>query len=91
MRLIKKTEKPVIKNKEITEEPIQQNLQIDPPDIPEIKTDEKPELNIANQEINYVPDYISVRDNPLVQSVGNSGWQVSDIWRDLRVDSFCDW
>ncbi|MBD2303499.1 hypothetical protein H6G80_32410 [Nostoc sp. FACHB-87] len=27
---------------------------------------------------------------PLFQSVGNSGWQVSEIWRDLRVDGFCD-
>ncbi|MDM9580073.1 MULTISPECIES: hypothetical protein [unclassified Nostoc] len=36
-----------------------------------------------------VPDYIPLLDNPPVQSVGNSGWQVSDVWRDLRVDDFC--
>ncbi|MBD2536563.1 hypothetical protein H6G97_47780 [Nostoc flagelliforme FACHB-838] len=36
-----------------------------------------------------VPDYISLLDNPPVQSVGNSGWQVSDVWRDIRVDDFC--
>jgi hypothetical protein len=35
-----------------------------------------------------VPDYIPLLDNPPVQSVGNSGWQISDVWRDLRVDSF---
>ncbi|BDI20510.1 hypothetical protein ANSO36C_63120 (plasmid) [Nostoc cf. commune SO-36] len=35
-----------------------------------------------------VPDYIPFLDNPPVQSVGNSGWQISDVWRDLRVDSF---
>jgi hypothetical protein len=35
-----------------------------------------------------VPDYIPLLDNPSVQSVGNSGWQVSDVWRDLRVDSY---
>ncbi|MFN6455442.1 MAG: hypothetical protein RM022_025040 [Nostoc sp. EfeVER01] len=26
-----------------------------------------------------VPDYIPLLDNPPVQSVGNSGWQVSDV------------
>ena len=36
-----------------------------------------------------VPDYIPLLDNPPVQSVGNSGWQISDVWRDLRVDDFC--
>ncbi|RCJ30341.1 hypothetical protein A6769_33725 [Nostoc punctiforme NIES-2108] len=36
-----------------------------------------------------VPDYIPFLDNPPVQSVGNSGWQISDVWRDLRVDDFC--
>ncbi len=36
-----------------------------------------------------VPDYIPFLDNPPVQSVGNSGWQISDIWRDIRVDDFC--
>ncbi|MEH2107441.1 hypothetical protein [Nostoc sp.] len=36
-----------------------------------------------------VPDYIPFLDNPPVQSVGNSGWQVSDVWRDIRVDDFC--
>ncbi|MBD2248650.1 hypothetical protein [Nostoc sp. FACHB-888] len=37
-----------------------------------------------------VPDYIPFLDNPPVQSVGNSGWQVSDVWRDIRVDDFCN-
>ncbi|MBN3869691.1 hypothetical protein [Nostoc sp. JL33] len=36
-----------------------------------------------------IPDYIPFFDNPPVQSVGNSGWQISDIWRDIRVDDFC--
>lgn len=36
-----------------------------------------------------VPKYIHSRDYPIVQSVGNSGWQVSDIWKDVRVDNFC--
>ena len=37
-----------------------------------------------------VPDYVPFLDNPPVQSVGNSGWQVSDVWRDIRVDDFCN-
>jgi hypothetical protein len=37
-----------------------------------------------------VPDYIPLLDNPPVQSVGKSGWQISDIWRDIRVDDFCN-
>lgn len=89
MRLIKKTEKPIIKSKEITEEVTQPNLQADTSNISDLKTDEKP-LNIDNQEISYVPNYTPEYDYPLVQSVGNSGWQVSDIWRDLRVDDFCN-
>ncbi|ODG99865.1 hypothetical protein A4S05_36060 [Nostoc sp. KVJ20] len=36
-----------------------------------------------------IPDYVPFLDNPPVQSVGNSGWQVSDVWRDIRVDDFC--
>ncbi|MBD2730864.1 hypothetical protein H6G96_32245 [Nostoc sp. FACHB-892] len=35
------------------------------------------------------PNYIPLRGNPIVQSVGKSGWQISDIWRDIRVDDFC--
>ncbi|MGF1979810.1 MAG: hypothetical protein RMY30_030070 [Nostoc sp. CmiSLP01] len=89
MRLIKKTEKPIIKNKEITQEVTQPNLQADTSNIPESTIDEKT-LNMDKQEISYVPNYILGRDYPLVQSVGNSGWQVSDIWRDLRVDDFCN-
>ncbi|MBN3889660.1 MAG: hypothetical protein HWQ43_10960 [Nostoc sp. JL31] len=33
-------------------------------------------------------DYISEHYRPL-RSVGNSGWQPSDVWRELRVDNFC--
>ncbi|OYD87533.1 hypothetical protein CDG77_28910 [Nostoc sp. 'Peltigera membranacea cyanobiont' 213] len=33
-------------------------------------------------------DYTSEHYRPLI-SVGNSGWQPSDVWRELRVDDFC--
>ncbi|MEJ1929585.1 hypothetical protein WDZ92_04810, partial [Nostoc sp. NIES-2111] len=84
-----KTEKPIIKSKEIPQEVKQENLQTETSNISELKPEEK-SLNIDNQEISYVPNYIPAHDYPLIQSVGNSGWQVSDIWRDLRVDNFCD-
>ncbi|MBC1240998.1 hypothetical protein H6G94_32550 [Nostoc punctiforme FACHB-252] len=38
----------------------------------------------------YLTRYSPVQDYPILQSVGNSGWQASDIWRELRVDGFCD-
>ncbi|MFW9264730.1 hypothetical protein [Nostoc sp. CALU 546] len=47
----------------------------------------KPDDTVAISEPR-VRDYVPFLDNPPVQSVGNSGWQVSDVWRDLRVDSF---
>ncbi|WGV27935.1 hypothetical protein [Halotia branconii] len=31
---------------------------------------------------------IPLIDHPVVESVGNSGWEVSDIWKDIRLDSF---
>lgn len=34
------------------------------------------------------PDSIKEHYRPL-RSVGNSGWQPSDVWRELRVDDFC--
>ncbi|MDZ8262738.1 hypothetical protein [Nostoc sp. ChiQUE01b] len=52
---------------------------------PVVEVEEKSVITIEPR----VPDYIPLLDNPPVQSVGNSGWQVSDVWRDIRVDDFC--
>ncbi len=41
-----------------------------------------PPAYIEVPESAYIPEY---RQEP---SVDNSGWQVSDVWRDLRLDSF---
>ncbi|MBD2448644.1 hypothetical protein H6G76_16075 [Nostoc sp. FACHB-152] len=84
IRLIKKAEKLVLKKiKEIEEE----NLSIDELESQEIPVEEKPVFNIVEAiEANYIP----VRDNPVVLSIANSGWQVSEILRDIRVDAFCD-
>jgi hypothetical protein len=84
IRLIKKSEKLILKKiKQIEEE----NLSIDELESQEPIVEEKPVLNIVEaREANYIP----VRDNPVVLSIANSGWQVSEILRDIRVDGFCD-
>lgn len=62
-----------------------QNLQPDTVNSSAPVVDEQPAAILLPRE----PDYIPFLDNPPVQSVGNSGWQISDIWRDIRVDDFC--
>ncbi|MDZ7962657.1 MAG: hypothetical protein RMY34_33130 [Aulosira sp. DedQUE10] len=84
MKLIKKSEKLLLKKMEIMEEIEERNLQDDIIDAPESAALEQQVLNIENQE----PYYIPLRDNPVVQSVGNTGWQVSEIWKDIRLDNF---
>jgi hypothetical protein len=70
-----------IKNIEDEEETIKPENDTFSEAIPEPK-----QLILENQLSSYIP----ARDNPIVQSIGNSGWQVSDIWRDIRVDNFSD-
>jgi hypothetical protein len=86
IRLIKKSEKLVLKKIKMMEETEEQNQPLEPLDTPEPIIEEQKELYIDIREPNYIP----VRDNPVIQSAGNSGWQVSDIWRDIRVDNFCN-
>ncbi|MFQ4144424.1 hypothetical protein [Chlorogloeopsis sp. ULAP02] len=82
VQLIKVIEKPILKKEE---EPEQQNFSSDTINTQQPTVDAKQVLNDKYNE----PNYTSVRYYPLVQSVGNSGWQVSEIWRDIRIDSFC--
>ena len=84
IRLIKKSEKLILKKiKQIEEE----NLSMDDFESQEPTVEEKPVVNIVEaKEANYIP----VRDNPVVLSIANSGWQVSEILRDIRVDAFYD-
>ncbi|MBD2208243.1 hypothetical protein H6G33_38655 [Calothrix sp. FACHB-1219] len=60
------------------------NIQDDIIDAPESIALEKQVLDVESRE----PNYISWRDNPVVQSVCNTGWQVSEIWKDIRLDNF---
>ncbi|ULP71156.1 hypothetical protein BDGGKGIB_00779 [Nodularia sphaerocarpa UHCC 0038] len=85
MKLIKKSEKLLLDKIKLMEEAEEQGLKVDNPDIPEPEPIvEDYEEYLENGEINYIP----LRTHPIIQSVGNSGWQVSDIWKDVRVDNF---
>lgn len=87
MKLIKKSEKLLLDKIKSMEEAEEQNLSAD------LDTFSPSESLVAENQELYLdypePNYIPLRDNPIVQSVGNSGWQVSDIWKDVRVDTFC--
>jgi hypothetical protein len=83
MKLIKKSEK-LLQETKIVEETKGQNLQIDSLNIEEPSVENQPKPSLEYQEPNYIP----LRDNPIVHSVGKTGWQVSDIWKDIRLDSF---
>ncbi|WGV29104.1 hypothetical protein [Halotia branconii] len=83
MELIKKSQRPIIK-KPTTPEPLQQN----PVDEAQPITEQP--VATEDQAREYIPGYVPVFENPPVQSVSNSGWQVSDIWKDIRVDAFYD-
>lgn len=84
MKLIKNFEKPILKKTEITEELKEQHFQLDGINTEHSKVEEQQKLNLDNQRHNFIP----LRDRSIDQSVGNSGWQVSDIWKDIRLDGF---
>ncbi|MHC5863224.1 hypothetical protein [Nostoc sp.] len=86
-KIIKKSDKLTLKQMKLIEEAEDQLLleaNTDNSTAPVVELEEK-SVPISEPR---VPDYIPFIDNPPVQSVGNSGWQISDVWRDLRVDSF---
>lgn len=87
-QLLKKIEKPVRKKIEVIPPPedkiVQPEIQVPEPLVdPEPVVEPTPPAYIEVPESAYIPEYRPLR------SVGNSGWQVSDVWRDLRVDDFC--
>ncbi|WP_041234253.1 hypothetical protein [Cylindrospermum stagnale] len=84
MKLIKKSERLLQEAKTTIEEAKEQNFQPDIINVEEPAVEEQPELDVENKEPNYIP----VRDNPVTLSVGKTGWQVSDIWKDIRLDNF---
>ncbi|BAZ34034.1 hypothetical protein NIES4074_65480 (plasmid) [Cylindrospermum sp. NIES-4074] len=86
MKLIKKSEK-LLQETKITEEIKEPNLQTDTIDsinLEEWTVEEQSKPGTEHREPNYIP----MRDNPVVLSVGKTGWQISDIWKDIRLDNF---
>jgi hypothetical protein len=85
-RLIKKTSNPVRKKIEVTPPPAKPIEMLENQNIPETVIEPNPPVYIED----YVSEseYISEHYRPLI-SVGNSGWQPSDVWRELRVDDLC--
>jgi hypothetical protein len=63
----------------------EQNNQPDSKDIPESPTYKSDEI-ISDGGARYIP----ITYKPIIPSLGNSGWQISDVWRDIRVDNFSD-
>ncbi|MHC5777004.1 hypothetical protein [Nostoc sp.] len=84
-KIIKKSDKLTLRQMKLIEEAEDQLLQADNVNSLAPVVEEKPVAISEPKEPNYIP----LRDNPIVQSVGKSGWQISDIWRDIRVDDFC--
>ncbi|MBE8989989.1 hypothetical protein [Nostoc sp. LEGE 12450] len=84
-KIIKKSDKLTLRQMKLIEEAEDQQLLANTVNSPAPVVEEQP---VAISEPR-VPDYVPFLDNPPVQSVGNSGWQVSDVWRDIRVDDFC--
>jgi hypothetical protein len=86
-KIIKKSDKLTLRQMKSIEEAEDQQLLANTVNstAPVVEVYDKP---VAISE-SRVPDYVPFLDNPPVQSVGNSGWQVSDVWRDIRVDDFC--
>ena len=83
-RIIKKTSNPVRKKIEVTPPPTESIEMPVSQNIPERVIEPNPPVYIEVSK----SDYISEHYRPL-RSVGNSGWQPSDVWRELRVDDFC--
>lgn len=85
--IIKKPEFRALK-KSVVSQPLPEELPaVDTTATAEIEEQQPPE-EIAHPAIEYPAYQSSAQSYPVLQSVGNTGWQVSDIWRDLRVDSF---
>ncbi|MFN6562451.1 MAG: hypothetical protein RMY28_022030 [Nostoc sp. ChiSLP01] len=85
--IIKKPEFRALK-KSVVSQPLPEELHtVDTAATAEIE-EQQPSEEIVHPATEYPAYQSSAQSHPVLQSVGNTGWQVSDIWRDLRVDSF---
>ncbi|MCC5600557.1 hypothetical protein [Nostoc favosum] len=88
-RLIKKTSNPVRKKIEVTPSSTESIEMPESQNIPERVIEPNPPVYIEDYVSESESEYISEHYRPL-RSIGNSGWQPSDVWRELRVDDFCE-
>jgi len=88
--IIKKYEVRALKKAVASQPTPEEVLAVEPAvaDVPSIEQQSQQEAETLN--IEYPSYQASAQSYPVLQSVGNTGWQVSDIWRDLRVDDFCN-
>jgi len=87
---IKKPELLILK-KSVASRPTQEQVpEVDTELTNEPIVDQQPPFEPQNQATEYLTRYEPVQDYPVLQSVSDSGWQPSDIWRDLRIDRFCE-
>lgn len=92
MELIRKIEKPILKKASATNLSQQLELEVENTKTPKTALEAKQKLEENSNKLEYGSDYYySPRfDNFPVKAIESSGWQVSDIWREIRVDSYCD-
>ncbi|MBD2683069.1 MULTISPECIES: hypothetical protein [Nostoc] len=85
--IIKKPEFRALKKSVVSQSLPEELYAVDTAATAEIEQQQPPE-EIPHPATEYPAYQSSAQSYPVLQSVGNTGWQVSDIWRDLRVDSF---
>ncbi|BDI20496.1 hypothetical protein ANSO36C_62980 (plasmid) [Nostoc cf. commune SO-36] len=86
--LIKKTSNPIRNKTELTPPPTEPIEIPESQNISETVIEPNPPVYIEDYVSESESEYISEHYRPL-RSIGNSGWQPSDVWRELRVDDFC--
>ncbi|MBD2438827.1 hypothetical protein [Nostoc sp. FACHB-110] len=87
--IIKKPEFLALK-KSVASQPIPEEVILVEPAVADVPIEQQPPQEVAHPTVEYPTYYVPAQSYPVLQSVGNTGWQVSDIWRDLRVDDFCN-
>lgn len=90
MKPTKKPELLTIKKPIASQLPQEQLTQVDTVETSKPIIEQEPAVEAESQAKEYPRNHAQMQGYPLLQSTGNSGWQASDIWRELRVDGFCD-
>ncbi|MBD2451987.1 hypothetical protein H6G76_33710 [Nostoc sp. FACHB-152] len=88
MKPIKKPEFRALKKSVVSQPTPEEVIPVEPAVAGEPAIEQQPDAEVETTAPQHISRYAPVQNYPVIQSVGNTGWQVSDIWRDLRVDSF---